>query len=418
MKKNKPEIRFKGFEEEWIKTALEDISSKVIDKNNTRTYETVFTNSAEFGIIDQKDYFDRNIANTDNIQGYYVVMPNDFVYNPRISTSAPVGPINRNKLSYAGVMSPLYYVFRFKEDKIDLSYLDYFFKSSSWHDYMFQNGNSGARSDRFSINDNVFVNLPIQHPKSEGEQRKIGILLSTLDKLIHKLELKLEKLRNIKQSLLSKMFTNVNGWGYAVPLIRFKNYNDAWQIIKLGNITERIVRKNSNLESTLPLTISAQYGLIDQGDFFNACIASKDLSNYYLIRNGEFAYNKSSSDGYPYGAIKRLDKYDKGVLSTLYIVFSLNDQKAQSDYIAAFYDTGYWHKEIVKCAAEGARNHGLLNISAEDFFDTILTLPNDKEEQQAIGIYFRKVGEIISKENEKLTKIRTMKQSLMQKMFA
>lgn len=173
MKKNKPEIRFNGFEEEWIKTALEDLSSKVIDKNNTRTYETVFTNSAEFGIIDQKDYFDRNIANTDNIQGYYVVMPNDFVYNPRISTSAPVGPINRNKLSYTGVMSPLYYVFRFKEDKIDLSYLDYFFKSSSWHDYMFQNGNSGARSDRFSINDNVFVNLPIQHPKSEEEQRKI-----------------------------------------------------------------------------------------------------------------------------------------------------------------------------------------------------------------------------------------------------
>ncbi len=213
MKKNKPEIRFKGFEEEWEETALEDLSSKVIDKNNTRTYKTVFTNSAEFGIIDQKDYFDRNIANSENIQGYYVVMPNDFVYNPRISTSAPVGPINRNKLSYIGVMSPLYYVFRFKEEKIDWAYLDYFFKSSSWHDYMFQNGNSGARSDRFSINDNVFVKLPIQHPKSEEEQQKIGLLLTTLDKLIRKLELKLEKLQNIKQSLLNQMFTNVKGGG-------------------------------------------------------------------------------------------------------------------------------------------------------------------------------------------------------------
>lgn len=213
MKKNKPEIRFKGFEEEWEEKSLEDLSSKVIEKNNTRTYETVFTNSAEFGIIDQKDYFDRNIANGENIQGYYVVMPNDFVYNPRISTSAPVGPINRNKLSYTGVMSPLYYVFRFKDEELDLSYLDYFFKSSAWHDFMFQNGNSGARSDRFSINDNVFVKLPIQHPKSEDEQRKIGILLTTLDKLIRKLELKLEKLRNVKQSLLSQMFINVNGGG-------------------------------------------------------------------------------------------------------------------------------------------------------------------------------------------------------------
>ncbi|MBR8785552.1 hypothetical protein IX308_001754 [Porphyromonas levii] len=210
MKENKPEIRFKGFEEEWKEKSLEDLSSKVIEKNNTRTYETVFTNSAEFGIIDQKDYFDRNIANGENIQGYYVVMPNDFVYNPRISTSAPVGPINRNKLSYTGVMSPLYYVFRFKDEELDLSYLDYFFKSSAWHDFMFQNGNSGARSDRFSINDNVFVKLPIQHPKSEDEQRKIGILLTTLDKLIRKLELKLEKLRNVKQSLLSQMFINVN----------------------------------------------------------------------------------------------------------------------------------------------------------------------------------------------------------------
>ena len=177
------------------------------------------------------------------------------------------------------------------------------------------------------------------------------------------------------------------------------------------------MRKNSNLESTLPLTISAQYGLIDQGEFFNARIASKDICGYYLIRNGEFAYNKSSSDGYPYGTIKRLDRYEKGVLSTLYIVFSLNSAIAQSDYIAAYYDTNYWHKEIVKRAAEGARNHGLLNISADDFFDTLLAMPKDKEEQQAIGNYFIKVDELINKESEKLTKTCTMKQSLLQKMF-
>ena len=212
MKKNKPEIRFKGFEEEWETTKLEEISSKVTEKNNARKYDVIFTNSAEFGIIDQKEYFDHNVASSENIQGYYVVIPNDFVYNPRISISAPVGPINRNKLLYTGVMSPLYYVFRFKDGEMDLSYLDYFFKSSGWHGFMYQNGNSGARSDRFSINDSEFVKLPIQHPNSD-EQRKIGALLTTLDKLIRKLELKLEKLRNIKQSLLNQMFINVNGGG-------------------------------------------------------------------------------------------------------------------------------------------------------------------------------------------------------------
>ena len=108
MKKNKPEIRFKGFEEEWETTKLEEISSKVTEKNNARKYDVIFTNSAEFGIIDQKEYFDHNVASSENIQGYYVVIPNDFVYNPRISISAPVGPINRNKLLYTGVMSPLY----------------------------------------------------------------------------------------------------------------------------------------------------------------------------------------------------------------------------------------------------------------------------------------------------------------------
>lgn len=215
MDKNKkvPEIRFRGFEEEWSNIPLKDISYKITDKNFHGEYSIVFTNSAEMGIIDQKDYFDRNVANENSISGYYVVRPNDFVYNPRISSNAPVGPINRNKLNYTGVMSPLYYVFRMKEESIDYKYLDYFFKSSAWHPFMYINGNSGARSDRFSISDNIFAQLPISSPCSDIEQKKIGAFLTTLDTLIRKLEQKLEKLRNIKQSLLNQMFVNVNRGG-------------------------------------------------------------------------------------------------------------------------------------------------------------------------------------------------------------
>jgi len=201
-----PLIRFKNYNDNWKEEMLEDISQKITDKNINHKYKTVFTNSAELGIIDQKDYFDRNIANVENTQDYYVVMPDDFVYNPRISTSAPVGPINRNKLPYEGVMSPLYYVFRFKDKEIDLSYLDYFFKSSIWHGFMYMNGNSGTRSDRFSINDNVFSQLPIKHPLLKEEQEKIGALFSILEQQILKTEKKSFKIRTMKQSLLQKMF--------------------------------------------------------------------------------------------------------------------------------------------------------------------------------------------------------------------
>ncbi len=189
-------------------------------------------------------------------------------------------------------------------------------------------------------------------------------------------------------------------------------------MIKLIDISDRIVRKNTYNESSLPLTISAQYGLIDQGEFFNARVASKDVSGYYLIKQGEFAYNKSSSDGFPYGAVKRLDRYEMGVLSTLYIVFSLKKNSANSDYIVAYYDTEKWYEEIVKRAAEGARNHGLLNISADDFLDTQLTIPNAEEEQKKIGGYFLLLDKMINNSDEKLRKVRNMKQSLLQKMFA
>lgn len=213
MDKKVPEIRFKEFGGEWVNTPLKDISFKVTDKNSSKEFKIVFTNSAELGVVDQREYFDRTIANDNSISGYYVVCPNDYAYNPRISITAPVGPINRNKLEYIGVMSPLYYIFRIKGNDVDLQYLDYFFRSSMWHDFMYKNGNSGARSDRFSISDATFSLLPISHPISTIEQAKIGKLFTTIDRLIDKLEQKLEKSRNIKQALLNQMFINANRGG-------------------------------------------------------------------------------------------------------------------------------------------------------------------------------------------------------------
>lgn len=202
-----PLIRFKGFEDEWMTIRLCDISKKVTEKNATSVYRDVFTNSAEFGVINQRDFFNHDVANVDNIQGYYIVKPNDYVYNPRISTTAPVGPINRNKLGCNGVMSPLYYVFRVEEQRDGfLHFLDYYFKSNMWHDFMFKNGNSGARSDRFSISDSTFSLMPILYPRKEEEQLNIGLVFINLEKLMRTESIKLSKFRSMKHSLLQKMF--------------------------------------------------------------------------------------------------------------------------------------------------------------------------------------------------------------------
>ena len=176
-----------------------------------------------------------------------------------------------------------------------------------------------------------------------------------------------------------------------------KRNTSSWEQRKLGELVDRVVRKNTNNESTLPLTISAQYGLVDQITYFNNRVASRDVSNYYLVLNGEFAYNKSTSDGYPFGAVKRLDLYEKGVLSTLYIVFApKKEQQIDSDYLTVFFDTDRWHKGVAERAAEGARNHGLLNISAEDFFDIDLSVPKDIVEQKQIGAFIRQLDNLIT----------------------
>ena len=199
----KPAIRFKGFDDDWEQRKLGDIADKVTEKNAGLQYTETLTNSAEFGIISQRDFFDHDISKMASLDGYYIVRNEDFVYNPRISVNAPVGPINRNKLGRTGVMSPLYTVFR--PHDIDTTYLEHFFKSNYWHSFMNFNGDSGARSDRFSIKDNVFFEMPIPTPDIE-EQRRIGRYLTTLDHLITLHQRQLEKLQNIKKSLLEKMF--------------------------------------------------------------------------------------------------------------------------------------------------------------------------------------------------------------------
>ena len=202
------------------------------------------------------------------------------------------------------------------------------------------------------------------------------------------------------------------------PKIRFKGFADDWEQRKLSEICERITRKNRNNESDLPLTIASQFGLIDQRDFFNKIVAAKDMSNYYLLKKGEFAYNKSYSNGFDYGSIKRLNAYKQGCLSTLYICFGITSDEVESDYLECFFDTLKWYGDVSMICAEGARNHGLLNVDTKGFFDEVtVDLPKSLEEQKRISAYLNALNHLITLHQRKCDETKQLKKFMLQKMF-
>ena len=183
--------------------------------------------------------------------------------------------------------------------------------------------------------------------------------------------------------------------------------------MRLDAFTERVMRKNKDNKSKLPLTISAQYGLVDQITFFNKVIASTDMSNYYLLKKGEFAYNKSYSSDYPWGAIKRLDNYEQGALSSLYICFTPQDN-VESDFILQYFESPKWHKGVSEIAVEGARNHGLLNVSVQDFFHTYHYVPKDKKEQIKIAKLLMLLDERIATQNKIIEDLKKLKSAIIE----
>ena len=192
-----------------------------------------------------------------------------------------------------------------------------------------------------------------------------------------------------------------------VPALRFPEFSGEWEKYVLTEFVERVTRRNKGNECKLPLTISAQYGLVDQITFFNKIIASADMSNYYLLTNGDFAYNKSYSSEYPWGAIKRLDRYEYGALSSLYICFRpLNH--VSSDFLTHYFETKKWHQGISEIAVEGARNHGLLNIGIQDFFATKHYLPQSILEQERIACFLNLIEERIRLQNKIIEKLETL----------
>ena len=366
----KPKIRFKGYQEDdWEQRKFADFTWDAGKRNKEDLDLEPYAITNEHGFIRQRDAHDDfgYMKDTDR-KAYNIVQPNSFAYNPaRIN----VGSIGYYKGVENVIVSSLYEVFQ-TDNYVNDRFLWHWLKSDEFPRWIekLQEG-----SVRLYFYYDKLCECQLYMPSLE-EQEKIATFLDDLDHLIT-----LHHRKYMKYADLSVF---------------------DWEQRKLVDLVDRVTRKNQDLVSELPLTISAQYGLIDQNEFFDKRVASKDVSGYYLIENGEFAYNKSTSTDAPWGAIKRLDRYKNGVLSTLYIVFGIKENNpVDSDFLVSYYSTNLWHKGIHEIAAEGARNHGLLNIAPADFFETKLMIPQDIEEQKKIGKYFEELERLITLHHRK-----------------
>ena len=236
------------------------------------------------------------------------------------------------------------------------------------------------------------------------EQQKIAEVLSTWDKAIEKQSQLIEKFELRKKGLMQQLLTGKK---------RLPGFSSKWKTIKLGDISKRIVRRNINEQCTNVVTISAQKGFIRQTDFFNKKVASETIENYYLVKRNEFCYNKSYSNGFPMGAIKRLKEFDQAVVTTLYICFAVQEESISVDFIEQYFSLGLLNRGLMKIANEGGRAHGLLNVTPNDFFNINLNLPPIDEQKAISSILFNAYNEVVLAKN-KIKSLQQQKKGLMQ----
>ena len=406
-KRRVPKLRFPGFTEDWEQRKLSDISTKVTTKNVDVHYTETLTNSAEQGIISQVDFFDKEISNKDNINGYYIVDNNDFIYNPRISTLAPVGPINRNKLNRTGIMSPLYTVFR--SSNIDLSFLEWYFQSNHWHRYMKLNGDSGARADRIAIKDSTFFEMPIKIPVNIKEQVLIGETLEKFNQYITLHQRKLDNLKLKKKALLQKLFPK-NGERY--PELRFPGFTDAWEQRKLGDLAE-IVRGASPRPISDPKWFNNDS---DVGWLRIADVTAQDGRIRYLEQKiSELGQEKTRVIKTPHLLLSIAATVGKPVIN--YVSTGVHDGfliflNPEFNILYTFWWLEMFREKWNKYGQPGSQ----VNLNSDLVKNQVIDIPNEKE-QEKISLFLESLDKIITLHQRKLDHLQLQKKALLQQMF-
>ena len=398
----RPKLRFPGFDEPWQSTLLSSVFAKNTKKNADGQITNVICNSAKQGLIPQREYFDKDIANSDNTNGYYIIEENDFVYNPRKSSEAPYGPISSYKYAEAGIVSPLYLCFRAKKE-INPAFFEWYFRSSAWHRYVYMSGDSGARHDRVSIKDDTFFAMPINIPAAQ-EQERIASFLEKIDQKIEKQRTLVESLKKYKRGVIQHIFHQHDA-----------HDGERWTCVRLGDIFKKVLRRNTNGMVKNVITNSAEYGLIPQRDFFDKDIAvDGNTANYYVIEEGDFVYNPRKSNTAPYGPFNRYTLRERGIISPLYTCLVLQ-ANINPSYLAWYFRSDAWHRYIYDIGSQGVR-HDRVSMT-DDLLMGIPVMFPDQTKQQVYADMLDKVEarlQAAQKESELLIK---MKDGYVQQLF-
>ena len=332
---------------------------------------------------------------------YKVVCKGDMVYNSMRMWQGANGVSD-----YDGIVSPAYTVLM-PNKEIDNRYFASLFKTPNLINE-FRKYSQGLTSDTWNLKYPQIRSIRLYIPSLQ-EQHKISVFISTLEERIGIQRQLVDSLKKYKRGVSEAIFSR------KLRLVPKEKQKD-WKVFKLNEFASRITRKN-NGATDIPLTISAQYGLIDQRDFFSKVVASADMSGYYLLRKGEYAYNRSTSNEYPFGSIKRLELYNEGAVSTLYLCFSINEKIIVSDFAKWYFESSQWYSSVNKICSEGARNHGLLNVPTDGFFNTTHILPSDIKEQMVIATFLSFIQGKLERSQENLDQLNQLRSGLMQKLF-
>lgn len=403
-----PRLRFPEFfdDQSWSFQSLGRLARRSTKKNTDGDITRVLTNSAEYGVIDQRDFFDKDIANQGNLEGYYIVEEGDYVYNPRISSTAPVGPISKNRIGL-GVMSPLYTVFRFNNTQNDI--YAHYFKSTHWHQYMRQASSTGARHDRMSITNDDFMGLPLPVSKPE-EQQKIADCLSSLDDLIAAETQKLDTLKTHKKGLMQQLFPRE---GETVPRLRFPEFRGAggWEVKaldQLGELVSGLTYSPDDVrdEGLLVLRSSnVQDGriVLDDNVYARSDIkgASPSLPNDILIcvRNGS-----KSLIGKNALIPEDMPPCTHGAFMTVF-------RSGAAKFIIQLFQTEAYERQVA--ADLGAT---INSINGNQLKKYKFRVPEAKE-QQVIADCLSSFDDLITAQTQKIDALKTHKKGLMQQLF-
>ena len=394
----RPKLRFPGFDEPYKQCRIGDIYAERSQRGASDM--ELLSVTMNDGVMPRSEIESKDNSSEDK-SNYKVVLTGDMVYNSmRMWQGANgISPCD-------GIVSPAYTVLMPKVP-ISNGYFAAFFKSPNLINE-FRRNSQGMTSDTWNLKYPQIETIKVCIP-ALSEQKRVSDMLGTLERRIAKQAQLVDNLKKYKRGVFETVFSQ------KVRLIP-RNKRKDWQKYKLSDFATRVTRKNGG-QSDIPLTISAQYGLIDQRDFFSKTVASADMSGYYLLRSGEYAYNRSTSNDYPFGSIKRLELYPMGAVSTLYLCFRVKDDIVLSDLAKWYFESSQWHRGVNEICAEGARNHGLLNVPTDGFFNTVHTLPSDPEEQLAIASYLSLFQARLDSAQAGLEKLLRIRSGLMQRLF-